>query len=119
MAKRDLLSDEDFKEEFARIKNVITEKEALLVETRIENFNVDEVVSFVFDFIQKIPKRWKDAPYAEQIMIQSLIFPEKPFYKYPGFETPKLSCLYEPKSTLSGSKNSMVVPGGIEPPFQP
>lgn len=119
MAKKELLSDEDFKDEFRKIKNAVAEKQALLAETRVENFNIDEAVTFVFDFITAIPARWKDATYAEQIMIQSLIFPEKPFYKYPGFETPKISCLYEPKEALSASYNSDVVPRGIEPLFHP
>ena len=115
MKKKDLLPDEDFKEAFNKINAEIGAKQLKLSETKLEEFDIDEAVDFVFNFIKTIPEYWEKATYNQQIKIQGLIFEEKPTYNYKIFQTPKLCPILQTKEALAHANTSLVVPRGIEP----
>ena len=117
MKKKELLPDEDFKEAFEKINNEITAKQAKLSETRLEEFDIDEAIDFVFDLIKTIPERWNEATYDQKIKIQSLVFAENPTYDYKIFQTPKLCPILEIKQELACASSTLVAPRGIEPRF--
>ena len=108
MKKRDLLPDEDFKEAFDKVRAEIEVKEMDLSSTKLEEFNIDEAVSYVFDFIKTIPEYWKNADFEQKIRLQGLIFPEKPTYNHKTFKTPKLSPILQIKEELANANSSMV-----------
>ena len=115
MKKKDLLSDEDFREAFDRIKKEIEAKEGESPETKMEEFNIDEAVEFVFDYIKYIPETWKGSDLKQQLVLQGLIFPEKPIYDYSSFQTPKLCPILQAKKELAGASSSVVASRGIGP----
>ncbi len=117
LVKTGLISDEDFKTEFEAVKMKIADKESQLRETRLEEFDIDEAVTFVFNFIEQLPNYWRQATFWQKTKLMGLIFPEKPVYNYLTFTTPKISHIFQSKTTLSGGKKSMVAHGGIEPPL--
>lgn len=117
MAKRGLLDDNDFKEEFERIKQKITDTQLLLSDNRIEEFNIDETVTYVFNFITTIPEYWRQASYQQRVKLQGLIFPEKPVYTYSEFETQQIALNFEANKQYKGNKSSLVALRGIEPRF--
>lgn len=117
MKKKELLSDEDFKEEFEQVKQEIVEKEIIINETNAEETDLNEIISPVFDFIVNVPELWKKSDCPKKQKIQGLIFPEKPIYSYSGFETPKLSLLFQQKKELACANSSIAAPRGIEPLF--
>ncbi|MCK5475436.1 MAG: recombinase zinc beta ribbon domain-containing protein [Candidatus Pacebacteria bacterium] len=115
MKRKELLSDEDFKEVFDKLKQEIFNKQIVLSDDEIEEFNIDETVSHVFDFIANIPKYWRKANFNQKIKIQGLIFPEKPIYDYKKFQTPQISPVLAIKKRSYDLKSLMVPPRGIEP----
>lgn len=117
MKKKELLPDDDFKEAFDKINNEIGIKQFKLVETKLEEFDIDEAVNYVFDFIKTIPIYWKDemTSFEQKIKIQGLIFEENPTYDYKTFQTPKLCPILQTKKALAYANTSLVVPRGIEP----
>lgn len=115
MKKRDLLPDEDFKEAFDKLKSEIDVREGDLSEVKLEEFNIDEAVDYVFDFIRTLPEYWEHATFEQQIKVQGLIFAEKPVYDYIKFQTPKLSPILQIKKDLALTNSSLVAPTGIEP----
>ena len=117
MKKRELLSDEDFTESFDILKQDIAQKQMIIDGNDIEEFNIDEAVSYVFDFISGIPEYWNKATYDQKVKLQGLIFPIKPTYDYTEFQTPKISLVLATKKELASSNSSMVAPRGIEPLF--
>ncbi len=115
MKKKELLSDEDFKEEIEEVKQKIINQEIILNETEIKKFDINKVITDVFDFIASTPEFWQKAKYEQKIIIQGLIFPEKTIYNYSGFETPIISLLFQQKKELATANSSMVPPRGVEP----
>lgn len=115
MKKKELLPDEDFKEEFDKLRIELDKAEADLSETKIQEFNVDEAVDYVFDFIKTLPDHWINSSYEQKIKLQGLIFAEKPIYDNMRFQTTKLSPILQIKKDLAFTNSSFVAPTGIEP----
>lgn len=108
MKKKELLPDDDFKEAFDRLKSEIDIKESGLSETKLEEFNLDEAVDYVFDYIRTLPSNWQEASYEQKIKLQGLIFAEKPVYDNEKFQTPKLSPILAIKKELALTNSSLV-----------
>ncbi len=118
MMKKDLLGEEDFKEEFKAVKEKILDTHAALTDMKLETFAVDEAVQFVFTTLEDLVKCWEDATYDQRMSLLSLIFAEKPLYSYPKFETPVLSPILETKKAFHEGKSSLVTPGRVELPLR-
>lgn len=108
MKKKELLPDDDFKEAFAKLRKEIDDREASLTETKLEEFNLDEAVDYVFEYIRSLPANWQNATYEQKIKLQGLIFAEKPIYDYKKFQTPKLSPILAIKKELALTNSSLV-----------
>ncbi len=55
MKKKDLLDNNDFKIKIDKIKKKIQEENMILAETKIEEFNLTEAISYVLNCILNIP----------------------------------------------------------------
>ncbi len=117
LVKRDLLPDEDFKIEFAKVKELLADKQLEISDSATQDFNADDTVSFVFDFIADLPKLWPKTTYWQKLKLMGMIFPIKPIYNYQTFTTPKLSYIYQAKTALEGGNSALVALRGIEPRF--
>ncbi len=115
MRRKELFSDEDFKEAFDKLKQEILDKQIILDENEIKEFNIDKAVTYVFDFIATIPEYWSKASYDQKIKIQGLIFPEKPIYGYERFQTPEISPVLAIKKESYDPNSPIVPPRGVEP----
>ncbi|NQU83406.1 MAG: recombinase zinc beta ribbon domain-containing protein [Parcubacteria group bacterium] len=109
------ISEKDFKSYFSKHKEKIENQKILLNDTKIENFDIEEAINFVFKFLLNIHSFWKSADYEQKQKLQGLIFTEKPVYNYEKFETPKISLILDTKKTCSMSKSLLVPSRGIEP----
>lgn len=116
LVKKKLLPEEDFKLEFEKVKQQIMDKQLELKEQRLEELDLDKAVSFVFDFVDTIPEFWAQASYAQRVKLQCLIFPEKVTYDKQEFRTPKMSHIFQSKTTLVGGFDGLVDLGRIELP---
>ena len=114
MKRKELLPDEDFKEEFAKVKQAIESEKAELASVSLDEFNVDEAVDYVFDYIKDLPENWQTVEFDQKLKLQSLIFNEKPIYDYQTFYTPKLSPILQTKRDLAQAKSPLVPPRRIE-----
>jgi site-specific DNA recombinase len=115
LVKRNLLPDEDFKIEYTKVKEQLTDRQLELSEIKTLDFNPTAAVTFVFDFIADLPKFWPQTTYWQKHKLMGLIFHKKPIYDYKTFTTPKLSHIFQAKTALAGGENAMVGWVGIEP----
>lgn len=99
------------------IKNEITIKNIAINETIIEEYNVEGILNYGEEFMEDVPKLWKDVDIDQQQRFQQLIFPEGLTYGSDGFivGTFVLSPVYAIIGTSNGKKSTMVVPRGVEP----
>ncbi|MFA6422203.1 MAG: recombinase family protein [Candidatus Buchananbacteria bacterium] len=117
MKQKELLSDKDFKIHYEKINNKIEIEESELIEIKTEDFNLEEVMDYVFKFINKIPYYWENGDFEQKVKLQSLIFPKKTIYNYSTFETPEFSPIFVQKEKLANASSPLVAPRGIEPRF--
>ena len=117
LVKKQFIADEEFKTEFERVKAQIASKQVELDQSRLEEFDIDRAVSYVFDFITTLPEFWERANYYQRLKLISLIFPEKPIYNYFAFSTPRLSHIFQAKTASDGGESALVAHKGIEPLF--
>lgn len=116
LKKKEVLADEDFMTEMEKVKRKISDTQILLKDTQVEEFNVDEAIEYCFGFIKTIPAYWSEADYGQKVKLQSLIFQERPIYRYEKFETPKISLIFQLKTAYEADKSSLVDLGRIELP---
>jgi DNA invertase Pin-like site-specific DNA recombinase len=124
LIKKELISEADFKTEFAKVNDMIANKNLELDQSKLEEYDIDRAVNYVFDFITTLPEFWSRANYWQKLKLMGLIFPEKPVYNYLRFTTPRTSHIFQVKqyeNTLSGASNNrsstLVALRGIEPRF--
>lgn len=115
MKKKELLPDADFKNEFDEVNDKLVVQHDHLEATKMESFNINEAVDYVFDIIARLPEVWHEANFTQKQQLQCLIFPEKPIYTYGGFETPKLSPILALNQQSVVRESMLVPPRGIEP----
>ncbi len=114
LVKKELISDEDFKVEFEAIKQKMADRQIQLTVNRLEEFNIDEAVTFVFNFIETLPVYWSQASYYQKVKLMGLIFPEKPVYDYVAFTTRRLSHIFNAKPAFEAGGNALVALRRIE-----
>ena len=99
---------EEFKERKEEIENRIIATKISLSETRIDQFDVEGVLSYVTKFISDLGRQWLDLA-ASQTRFQKLIFPEGISYKRSdGFGTARLGLIYELNRTCNDEKSLKV-----------
>jgi len=115
MKKKDLLDDEDFKNEIEKVKNNINELQATACDQPVIDINIAKDTEKVFKVISGLAPFYRKAKYEAKLKLQSLIFPEKPIFDFTGNRTPKISLILQTKRELAQASSPIVVPRGIEP----
>ena len=115
MKKKDLLDDEDFKNEMEKVKQSISEIQATACDQPAYNRNIFKEVDKVFKVLSSLAPAYKNASYEDKLKYQCLIFPEKPVFDFSENRTPKLSLILQNKRELASANSPIVVPRGIEP----
>ena len=115
MKKKELLDDEDFKNEMGKVKQNMADNQALACESPKYDLNIFKEVDKVFKVLPKLANIYKDADYQDKLKLQSLIFTEKPTFDFTGNRTPKISLILQNKRELASASSPIVVPRGIEP----
>lgn len=116
MKAKNLLSDEEFKEEKERITKEIDLNELAMIGSKIEMFDLEATIEYAKQFISDLPRQWFDLGIENKIRFQKLIFPEGlPYLGNNKFGTAKLSVFFEINQQLQNQKTSLVGPIGFEP----
>jgi hypothetical protein len=115
MKKKDLLDDEDFKNEMEKVKNNINELQATACDQPVIDINIAKDTEKVFKVISGLAPFYRQAKYEAKLKLQSLIFTEKPVFDFSENRTPKISLILQTKRELAQASSPIVVPRGIEP----
>ncbi len=100
---------EEFTERKNKIENEITAGKISLNETRIDQLDIETVLSFAIQFIKDTSRQWFDLPYQLRPRFQKLIFPEGISYdREKGLGTAKLGSIYEVSELLARKKYPLV-----------
>jgi len=113
MKKKDLLDDEDFKNEMYKTKQEISETQATACDQPKDKKNLFKAVDKVFKVLVNLATIYRKADYQDKLKLQSLIFTEKPIFDFSGNRTPKISLILENKRELASASSPIVVPRGI------
>ena len=114
MKKKDLLDDEDFKNEIEKVKQAISETQAIACDQPVININIAKDTEKVFKVISGLAPFYRQAKYEAKLKLQCLIFPEKPVFDFTENRTPKLSLILQTKRELAQASSPIVVPRRIE-----
>jgi len=110
MREDDSYTVEEFNERRSQVDNKITAEKITLNETRIDQLDVEAVLSFAIQFIKDLSRQWFDLPQQLRPRFQKLIFPEGISYdREKGFGTAKLGTIYEATELLAHKKYPLVV----------
>ena len=114
-------SDEDFQEQKKRVNRQLDQQLALLNDRKAEEFDMEQALSYCFDFVGKATDTWLKLAnnHPARIRFQKLLFTEKLTFDGQKFGTAKLSPILQQKKTPLVEKSSLVAPRGIEPLFAP
>jgi len=100
---------EEFRERKQEIENQIMATKISLDETRIDQFDIEGVLSYANNFITNLGRQWWDLS-ASQIRFQKMVFPEGISYiRGKGFGTARLGLIYELNRTCGTQKSRLVV----------
>jgi len=117
--RSNIYSNEDFVFQKKLINSKIDQKHRLIQDKRIEEFDMEEALSYCFDFVRNTSKRWLDFEYTERVRFQKMIFDENVEFNGEKFGTTKLSIVYKGNEEFRKKKSSLVTLPGIEPGFTP
>ncbi len=86
---------EEFLERKKEMEGKILEAEFALKEAQIENFDIENVITYMADFIRNLGDQWTSIPPDFWPWFQKLIFPEGiPYQNNSGFGTTKLGVIF-------------------------
>lgn len=108
-------TDEEFFEQKGIITNQIKEKELLLQDNRVEEFDMDEALTYCFNFVRDSAKSWADLRPELKPRFQNQIFEEKLQFDGKKFGTIKMSPVYAINKEYGGKKSNLAAPTGFEP----
>lgn len=116
MREDDSYTLEEFSERRDKVDNMIAAEKITLNETRIDQLDVEAVLSFAIQFIKDLSRQWFDMPEELRPRFQKLVFPQGISYnREKGFGTAKLGTIYEGAELLARKKYPLVEQRGIEP----
>ncbi len=115
MKKKDLLDDEDFKAEMEKVKQAISDNQAIACDQPTDTKNLFKTVDKVFKVLVNLATIYRKADYQDKLKLQSLIFTKKPTFDFRVNQTPKISLILQNKRELASANSPIVVPRGIEP----
>lgn len=98
----------EFRERKGEIENRIMATKISLSETRIEQFDIESVLSYANNFITNLGRQWLDLATSHS-RFQKMVFPEGISYiRGKGFGTAKLGLIYELNRTCGTEKSLLV-----------
>jgi site-specific DNA recombinase len=110
------IDEGDFEKRMIKVKAEILQKEELLVDLKIKEYDIEALLGYAEWFLVRTEKIWKMLEPNLQQKFQQFIFPEGLAYNENGFVgTPVLSPVYAVFNASATDKSTMVVPRGIEP----
>ena len=108
-------SQKEFQERKEEIENEIVATKISLSETRIDQFDVEGILSYANNFISDLGRQWLDLSQSHS-RFQKMVFPEGISYKRDeGFGTARMGLIYELNKTFGANKSLLVPLRGIEP----
>lgn len=107
-------TDDDFLAQKAVVNRSIDQKHRLLNDKRIEEFNMEEALSYCFDFVRNTAKRWVKFEYPERVRFQKMIFDGNVKFTGEKFGTGELSLVYKGNQEYQRDKSTLVTPQRIE-----
>ena len=111
-------SDDEFLEQKDLINKKVYQKQKLLEDNHIEEFNMEEALDHCFHFVKETSKNWirfKNTNYLFAVRFQKQIFPEKITFNGEKFGNTKLSLVYKINEQSGANKSKVVTLPGIEP----
>jgi site-specific DNA recombinase len=110
-------SDDDFVAQKKIVNSKIDQKYRLINDKRIEEFDMEEALSYSFDFIRNTSSRWLNFEYQERVRFQKMIFEDNIEFNGEKFGTTKLSLVYKGNEEYQQEESKLVTLRGIEPRF--
>ncbi len=111
-------SDTDFIYQKSVINQQINQKYSLANENRVEEFNMEEALSYAFDFVRNTTKKWLAFEYPERVRFQKMIFDGNVDFDGKKFGNGKLSLIYKGNQEYQAENSKLVTLPGIEPGFR-
>ncbi len=113
-------SDKEFVEQKNILSQKIAEKELLLRDTRVEEFNMEEALEYCFSFVRDTARTWLklEKEPEKRLRFQKLIFEENIEFLESKFGTTKLTPIYRLYQSYLRDASCLVTPMGFEPMFQ-
>ena len=112
-------NDTEFLDQKNYLNARIREKKLMLEEKQIEEFNMENALSFCFEMVRDSALTWTNLEKHPEFRarFQKLIFPENIEFDGEKFGTNKLGLVYRLKETYDADSSNLVIPRGIEPRF--
>jgi site-specific DNA recombinase len=113
-----IYSENEFLEQKGILNNKVYQKQRLLEDSHIEEFDMEEALNHCFNFVRETSKTWvrlKKSNYAHTMRFQNQIFPKKITFDGKKFGTDTLSLVYKMNQQSGANKSKLVTPPGIEP----
>lgn len=108
---------EEFLERKEEVENEIASVNISLSESRIDEFDIEGVLTYAIKFIRNLGRQWFDLPPETRPKFQRLVFPERiPYDREIGFGTTRLGLIYELNRQFLGEKSLVVDRGRFELP---
>ena len=113
-------NDTEFLDQKNYLNARIREKKLMLEEKQIEEFNMENALSFCFEMVRDSALTWTNLEKHPEFRarFQKLIFPENIEFDGEKFGTNKLGLVYRLKETYDADSSNLVIPRGIEPRLQ-
>ncbi len=110
-------SDDEFLEQKEFINKKVYQKQQLLEDNHMEEFNMEEVLNHCFNFVRETAKTWvrlKNTSYTHAMRFQKQIFPEKITFDGEKFGTNNLGLVYKLNEGNKFKNSTLVTSRRIE-----
>jgi len=102
-------SPDEFRERKGEVESEIAAVKISLSESRIEQFDIEGVLTYATNFISNLGRQWFDLAPTLRPRFQKLLFPEGlPYDRAHGFRTAKLGLVFEINQACLGEKSQLV-----------
>ncbi len=122
MHRKGVYSDEDLLEQKQIISDRIKQKNLLIKHKQTEEFNMEEVLEYSFNFVKNTARIWEESEHEVRLRLQKNVFAAKLEFDGEKFGTTQLSSVYrlnkevsQTKKTSSQKSTLLAAPRGIEP----
>ncbi len=111
-------SDAEFEEQKLRLDAQAQEVRAEIAGTQLQEYNIDEVLSYAFRFVRTLDVQWAKGTYEEKSSLQQLVFSKGVVFDGENFGTPETSLIFQIKKTHPEDESLLVTSPGVEPGLQ-